>query len=331
MMGTPVPGAPACAADEGSWCQAIWDRTGIDWLAEAAGPGLSHTIRIVFILVIALVVRLLLIRAIARITKVAAHGAVPESLRGITKRAEVALLGPDAVDRRAQRANSMGSLMRSTVTVIIFMVTGILVLAEIGVNVAPILASAGIAGIALGFGAQNVVKDFISGVFMLLEDQYGVGDVVDLGTASGTVVGVALRVTTVRSADGVLWYVRNGEILRVGNSSQGAAVVNIDLPLSYRADAAKAGEIALAQAVSVAQTPEFADAIVAAPTLLGITTMTSDAVTIRVSATVQAGTQWGFGRAIRGAVKSAFDAAGIASPVSDLRWHGPTPRPGEPS
>ena len=108
-----------------------------------------------------------------------------------------------------------------------------LVLGELGVNLAPLLASAGIAGIALGFGAQNLVKDFIAGLFMLLEDQYGVGDVVDLGEASGTVEAVGLRITTIRDGRGVLWYIRNGEIVRVGNKSQGWALVVVDVPVGF--------------------------------------------------------------------------------------------------
>ena len=114
-----------------------------------------------------------------------------------------------------------------------------LILAELGIDIAPLLASAGIAGVALAFGAQNLVRDFLAGIFMTLEDQYGVGDTVDLGSATGTVVAVSLRTTTVRAGDGTIWHVRNGEVLRVGNSSQGEAVVSIDLPLPYDADSAR--------------------------------------------------------------------------------------------
>src|SRR5215216_106327 len=119
----------------------------------------------------------------------------------------------------------------AAILMIIIVVLGtaiVLILGVLGLNLAPILASAGIVGFALGFGAQNLVKDFLSGIFMMLEDQYGVGDIVDLGDASGTVEAVGLRITTVRDAHGVVWYIRNGEIIRVGNKSQGWAVVNID-------------------------------------------------------------------------------------------------------
>ena len=136
-------------------------------------------------------------------------------------------------ERRKQRAEALGSVLQSIASVTIFSIATMMVLSEFGVELAPLLAGAGIAGVALGFGAQNLVKDFIAGLFMLLEDQYGVGDVIDLGDVSGTVEAVGLRITTIRDARGVLWYIRNGEIIRVGNRSQGWAVVVVDVPVGF--------------------------------------------------------------------------------------------------
>ena len=119
------------------------------------------------------------------------------------------------------------------------------ILSVLGVNIAPFIASAGVVGLAIGFGAQNLVRDFVSGVFMLLEDQYGVGDIVDLGEAIGEVETVGLRITTLRDIDGTLWYVRNGEILRVGNMSQEYAVARIEVPVSLSADIDLAQQVAL--------------------------------------------------------------------------------------
>ena len=124
-------------------------------------------------------------------------------------------------------------MLQSIASVSIFAVATMLVLGELGVQLAPLIASAGVAGVALGFGAQNLVKDFIAGLFMLLEDQYGVGDVIDVGEASGTVEAVGLRITTIRDGRGVLWYIRNGEIVRVGNRSQGWALVVVDVPIGF--------------------------------------------------------------------------------------------------
>lgn len=313
--------APSCAADVGSWCARIWSGTGIGWLAANIDGIVRHGLRILLIVTIALVVRFLLFRMIGRITR-AAHGDLPAVLRPLKDRADALLLGPTATARRTQRAQSIGSLLKSVTSFFVFTVALMLVLAELGINIGPLLTSAGIAGIAIGFGAQNLIKDFLSGIFMLLEDQYGVGDVVDLGSASGTVVAVSLRTTTVRSPDGTIWYVRNGEVLRVGNSSQGESVVTIDLPLSYRADTAKAGEIAQTTATAVAESDEFADQVIKTPEMQGVVSMTGDSVTIRLVATVRAGQQWAFGRAVRSAVTAAFAAADIPPPASDLRRWG---------
>ena len=126
-------------------------------------------------------------------------------------------------ERRRQRTETLGTVLRSLVTATVFSVAFVMILDELAIPIAPLLASAGVAGVALGFGAQSLVKDFISGVFMLVEDQYGVGDVIDTGEAIGTVEDVTLRVTRLRDGNGVVWYVRNGEIVRVGNRSQGSS------------------------------------------------------------------------------------------------------------
>ena len=116
-------------------------------------------------------------------------------------------------ERGAQRALAIGSLLKSVRSFLIFGIAAVLILEEFGIDVAPLLASAGIAGVALAFGAQNLIRDFLAGIFMTLEDQYGVGDVVDLGSATGTVITVGLRTTSLRAGDGTIWHVRNGEVL----------------------------------------------------------------------------------------------------------------------
>ena len=139
-----------------------------------------------------------------------------------------------AHERHRQRTLTMGSLLRSIVTfVVVTLITVLTVMAIVGIPLGPLLASAGVGGVALGFGAQSLVKDFLSGIFMILEDQYGVGDVIDTGEAIGTVEEVTLRVTRLRDASGVIWYVRNGEIIRVGNKSQGWSTAIVDMPVSY--------------------------------------------------------------------------------------------------
>ena len=126
-------------------------------------------------------------------------------------------------DRSQLRANSISQLLRSIITVIVWAVATIPTLSIFGINVAPLLTSAGVIGVSLGFGAQTLVKDYLAGIFMIIEDQYSVGDLVDVGHASGTIEEVGLRVTRIKDDSGVIWYVRNGEILRVANRSQGAS------------------------------------------------------------------------------------------------------------
>ena len=133
----------------------------------------------------------------------------------------------------------MGDLLKSVITGVLIAIFGTMILSQLGVNIAPIIASAGILGIALGFGAQSLVKDFLSGIFMIFEDQYGVGDVVDVGEASGTVEAVSLRVTRLRDLDGTVWYVPNGEILRVGNKSQNWSRAVVDVGVGYDEDLAR--------------------------------------------------------------------------------------------
>src|SRR5689334_11082401 len=181
----------------------------------------ARPIAIVLIIIIALVIRWLIGRSLNRVVRRASEGSIPMVLAR-TKAGEVlADLRPGAADRRRERAMTMGSVLRSIASAIVLGIAAIMILAEVGVNVAPILTGAGIVGVALGFGAQNFVKDFLAGIFMILEDQVGVGDVVDTGHAEGTVEAVGLRVTRLRDTNGTIWYVRNGEIIRIGNESQG--------------------------------------------------------------------------------------------------------------
>ena len=144
-----------------------------------------------------------------------------------------------------QRAETIASVLRSTVTAVVGTIAFIEILGTLGINLGPIVASAGIVGVALGFGAQNLVKDFLSGIFMILEDQYGVGDVIDLGVgdANGTVEAVGLRITRLRDVKGQVWHVRNGEVVRVGNKSQGWSRAVLDVPVAYGNDVAEASAV----------------------------------------------------------------------------------------
>ena len=282
------------------------------------------------ILLIAFIVRLLAYRAINRVTRLTVDGVTPAALGPLRAPARRAFSRGLSGERRAQRTQAIGSLLKSISSFLIFGIAAVLILAELGIDIAPLLASAGIAGVALAFGAQNLVRDFLAGIFMTLEDQFGVGDSVDLGSATGTVVAVGLRTTTVRAADGTIWHVRNGEVLRVGNSSQGEAVVSIELPLRYDADAERAGTIALEQAARIAQTEEFTDSIVEEPTAArhhrGRPPGPSPSGSAPPSGPV---TRTRYLRAVRAAIRAAFDEAREADPAADFSPPVVTP-PGQP-
>lgn len=149
-------------------------------------------------------------------------------------------------ERRVQRANTIGSLLNSVVAVLVAVITSIYVLQNLDVNIAPLLTSVGILGVAIGFGAQQLIRDFLAGIFITIEDQYGIGDVIETSEVVGTVESMGLRITRVRADDGTIWYLRNGEILRVGNRSQGNYVPPVetaqDEPHPDPASQQKAGE-----------------------------------------------------------------------------------------
>jgi small-conductance mechanosensitive channel len=311
--------APDCASEPGSLCQWVWDNTGADVLARNSDAFASAAVHILLIMVIAVIVRFLLYRAINRLTRLSNKDDASAALRPFRAGARLALGGGLATDRRAQRTQAVGSLLKSITSFVVICVAAVLILAELGFDIAPILTSAGIAGVALAFGAQNLVRDFLAGICMTLEDQYGVGDAVDLGSASGTVVAVSLRTTTLRAGDGTIWHVRYGEVLRVGNSSQGQAVVTVPVTVPYDADTDRAATIALQQATGVAQAPEFEDAVVEPPTLLGVTDVAPGTITLGIQTTVVASEKDAFTRAVRAAIRTAFERARKDDPTADFR------------
>jgi moderate conductance mechanosensitive channel len=167
-----------------------------------------------------LILRWVLHRVINRIIRRTIAGNVPGVLAKSRRATAFVENNLASAERRRQRAETVASLLRSTTTIVLSTVLLVMVLDELGFKILPVVASASIVGVALGFGAQTLVKDFLSGVFMILEDQYGVGDYIDMEKASGTVEAVGLRITQLRGDDGTIWYVRNGEVVRVGNRSE---------------------------------------------------------------------------------------------------------------
>ncbi len=281
---------------------------------EQYGPQiLAGAIKIVVILIVAFVLRAVLRKVIDRITTPGKEGKKPGLLKPLRERAPQAL-GNLVSERREQRAKTIGSVLKSLVTLLIFGIAFLEIMIVVGMDITPVLTSAGILGVAIGFGAQNLVKDFLSGMFMLLEDQYGVGDVVDLGPAiTGTVEAVALRTTTIRDTGGTVWYVRNGEILRVGNSSQGFAVAVVDLPLSYGANLAEATKVLERKVAEVAEVEPVKTDITAKPEVLGVEKFTADNITLRVTVKTRPGRQWAVQRNLRAQLMPALEEAGFTA------------------
>ena len=189
--------------------------------------------------------------------------------------------------------------------------------------IGPILASAGILGVALGFGSQTLVKDFLSGIFLIFEDQYGVGDVVNLGEGlSGTVEAVSLRVTRVRDTNGTVWYVRNGELLRVGNMSQNWARAVLDIQVSAREDLIAVRRVLQEVADDLWHDDDYDHVIIEQPEVWGIEAVTADAITMRVTLKTAPMEQWGVARELRQRIKARFDHEGIEIPFAQrVVWH----------
>jgi small-conductance mechanosensitive channel len=284
---------------------------------------LGAPLRIVGIVVGALVLRWLAHRAITgfvtRTIESTLHDRLAER-RGT--RVLVAAGGPLLSDRRRQRAETLGSVLRSVASIAVVAVATTTILGELGVELGPLIASAGVVGVALGFGAQTLVKDFLSGIFLILEDQYGVGDVIDSGQAVGTVEEVRLRVTRIRAADGVVWYVRNGEILRVGNKSQGWSTAMVDAHVAYTEDVPRVQDLIAATVAELLADEEWGERILEEPGLAGVESMAGDIVTLRLFVKCLPNEHIPVQRELRQRLKDTFEREGIAVPVRPL-WAGP--------
>jgi small conductance mechanosensitive channel len=315
----------SCKAD--LLCSRVQELTGSAWFAHSSYVLIIKPLRIAVIILVAMLVRFLLHRAIRRLATSTSRAAMPALLKPLRERVVTeAAEGQFIPERRRQRAEAIGSVLRSFVTAIVSTMAVLLILGELGFNLAPLLASAGIVGIALGFGAQSLVKDLIAGLFMLLEDQYGVGDTVDLGEATGVVETVGLRITTVRDGRGVLWYIRNGEIVRVGNKSQGWAMVVIDIPIGF-VNSEQASAVLRTAALELAEDPEHATEFLEPPDVLGVEQLTVDGAVIRTIAKTTADGQFTVQRELRQRLTEALEASGIAEQIAASRMY---PRPAVP-
>lgn len=223
---------------------------------------------------------------------------------------------PDpASTRTIQRIDGLGSAVSSVVGFVVWIVAVVTILGStFGINIGPLIAGAGILGVALGFGAQSLVKDLLSGFFMLLEDQYGVGDVVDVGEATGVVEGVGLRTTRVRDVTGTLWHIPNGEIRRVGNMSQEWSRALLDIAVAYTADIDAASEVIKLVADEMVAEEDYRHLFLAPPEIWGVEALSTDSVVIRLVVKTKPGEQWAIARELRRRIKTSLEEAEIEIP-----------------
>lgn len=322
-------------------CRWAYDVTDNQQVANAADLLIGRPLTIFLLLALFFVARWILHRIVDRLVASAEEGVLPDKISRFGFRGKAAQVA-EAQDlanatRRVQRAKTMGDLLKSVITGLLIAIFGTMILSELGVNIAPIIASAGIIGIALGFGAQSLVKDFLSGIFMIFEDQYGVGDVVDLGEATGTIEAVSLRVTRLRDLNGTVWYVPNGEILRVGNMSQNWSRAVVDVKVGYHEDLAKVQRVLRDVAHGLWDDEDYQGVVIEEPEVTGVELFDQDGITLRVLLKTQPMEQWAVARALRERIKARFDHEDIEIAIpQQVVWQreqkaGPSPEGEKPA
>ena len=321
QMTSRLPIEDVCGEAPSAVCKWAFDVSGgnetvtrmVDWLV-------GRPLNVVMILLVAWILTLIsrrwLRRAINRM--LASPTAVLKQLdsMGVPSSATAQLDDP----RRSARARTIAAATAGFVAALIWVFALIAIASVLGVEVVPLLAGAGIVGVAVAFGSQALVQDCINGVFMLLEDQYGIGDSVDLGAASGVVEHLSLRTTVVRGLDGTLWHVPNGQIVRVGNQSQLWSVAVVDFIVSYDTDIGAARLMLHEAAAEVCDEQDNAQDILESPQVLGVESITGDGITLRLLVKTRPGAQWAIQRKIREAVKGRFDEAGVKPAMPRTIW-----------
>jgi small-conductance mechanosensitive channel len=318
----------ACRSQSpGIACRLVWDLSHSAHAADFTSVYLAGPIRLALRIALVLLLAFLLRAAAKRlITRVTARAAASHH------RTE----HPHAVfgERRSQRGTALASLLGNAASVAIFTIAGLIILGDIGLNLAPILASAGVLGIALGFGAQNLVQDFLAGIFILLEDQYGVGDVIQVYDVTGTVEAVSLRITRIRDVNGVVWHIRNGPIRLAGNETHGWARAVVDFPVPYGTSVAAVRQTLERAAVAMSVEPRWRSSILDRPEVWGVETVSPETLMMRVTARTAPLARAAVARELRERLKTALDADDAtvsASGVIPRQAGAADTAPGEPA
>lgn len=292
-----------------------------DWIKDPQTRDIfvERPLWILLILIIAIVLQMVLNRIINRAAKrsIANPGGTIALRRGDEDGDSPQARAQE--QRRQARIRTLANVGRSAVAIVIWVWAAMAILDQLGVNVAPLVASAGVVGVAVGFGAQSLVKDFLSGMFMLIENQYGVGDAVQIGDISGTVEHMTMRITTVRDIDGTLWYIRNGDIEQVGNQSDVYSVARLEVPISLLSDPSDAAQVIERACSAAVRDEKIAASVIGQPEVLGVSSFTPDHLTYRVSVKTMPGAQWAVSRHLYEEVLEALQAAGVILPGLEPR------------
>ncbi len=306
-----------CWDQDGSLCAFVYNLTnGNEAVATGSEWLILRPLQILGIVVVAVLVNRLLKRRVRVFVR-----------KILSAQPEVLKFGATIHDpRRETRATAIAGVLSGAVSTTVWVVTLMLIAGVIGLALGPLIAGAGIAGLALGFGSQSLVKDWIAGLFMLMEDHYGIGDVVDLGPAIGTVERFSLRSTVIRSLNGTVWHIPNGEITRVGNLSQVWSMALVEISVAYHTDLDAAIALMTLTAERVVADEQFASSVLEPPEVSGVEDLGDNGITIRLLVKTAAGAQWALQRALRKAVKESFQSEGIEFPFPqrDVWLHQPT-------
>lgn len=314
-----TPLQEACGVDPGLICEWVFDQTDSDTWAALSDWFLDRPLRVLLILVLAWFASRIGRRIVAKFAEEVAERSTQQRaavldespfLRRVSRLAQ----HKQQTARAERRAVTLGAMLESLVSIVVWTTATFLILGELGISLGPLIASAGIAGIAIGFGAQSIVRDFLAGIFVIVEDQYGVGDVIDVGEAIGTVEEVGFRTTQIRDLSGVLWTVPNGVIQRVGNYSQIWSRSVFDIEVAYDTDIDHASQVIKTVLDEAWHENEETATIIEEPEVLGVQTFGESAVVIRAIVKTDPAEQWAVARMINGRLKKALDEAGIEIP-----------------
>jgi len=276
--------------------QSFWEKV-VPWL-------LSHGIKIVVIAVVAWITYIVLSRIVRRAVKISV---VRD--QGMTEEAET------------KRENTLIRIFNGAIRIILILIALLMILQEVGIEIGPILAGAGVVGLAVGFGAQYLIRDIITGLFIILENQYRIGDVINIGSEGGVVEDISLRMTTLRDLNGTVHHIPHGEVTRVSNLTKSWSRVNINIGVSYNANIEKVIDVINRTGEKLAEDPQFKDSIISPPKFLRVDEFADSSVVVKILGETKPSKQWEVAGEFRKRIKAEFDREGIEIPFPQRVVH----------